>query len=370
MILRTASSSRFRSSLKQIFLTATLALSCVLPHQAHALTRGEKGGTFLLASIMLSLGKDKLGESALAKKLATLTNTDNHDLVDASVLSTYYWAWSYLYESIGSSDRRISPLISWATDLRYQATIQPLIQIAATSKIYNKLFKSVPGLTMLACSEPDCQGVCDACEYKHLVRKAPLELAPVAIQKYLDYTKVQHVISRRAAAIQAGNAREVVAQARMAAAAARQGQVGECAVCLGERLPLYSTHCPVLCNVSFLCNACNAQIRECPQRCARPAPAAAADRPRPESLIAPHIPSQNLLSNKLYHIALWEPFWTMCRQENNFLHRWGLELRKINPLVRAHISCENRHTHSICHQCKLKKIFYIHDWAKYLKRAE
>jgi len=395
MILRTASSSRFRSSLKQIFLTATLALSCVLPHQAHALTRGEKGGTFLLASIMLSMSKDKLGESAFAKKLANLTNTDSHDLVDASVLSTYYWAWSYLYESIGTSSN--NPVgRSWAADLRYQATIQPLIQIAATSKIYNKLFKSVPGLTMLACSEPDCQGVCDACEYKHLVRKAPLELGAVVLHE-VGTKKISHEIQKsrirrnHAAALAAAAAvPELSPQelARQQAIRALDGHIGDipggqagdgdCPVCLMSGRPLFSQLCPNLCRESRICQPCTQGIiaaagdiaRACCPACRGVGPSPVIRPVEPLFPAAPRLNFSKQISDKLYHIALWEPFWTMCRQENNFLHRWGLELRKINPLVRAHISCENRHTHSICHQCKLKKIFYIHDWAKYLKRAE
>jgi hypothetical protein len=315
--------SKSQSRLKQFFLTAILALTCLLPNHTHALTRGEKGGTFLLASILLSMNKNRLGESAFTKKIATLTNTDNHDLVDASVLSAYYWAWSYLYESIGASSNG-TMWHSWATDLRYQATIQPLIQIVATSKIYNKLFKNTPGLSALACSDSECQGVCDACEYKHLVRKAILEVG-IAVTPTCKFGEAQ----------------------------------GNCVLCLEENVQIMPSMCQgAPCQWSKdLCHPCSLRLLNAAQpRC-----------PGCRAGLTPYLSASSVpLTKKLYHIAFWEPFWTACRRDNNFLHRWGLELRKINPLVQRHISCKNRHKHSICHQCKLKKIFHIHDWAKYL----
>ncbi|MCX5924865.1 MAG: hypothetical protein NT124_01015 [Candidatus Dependentiae bacterium] len=345
-----------RSRIASMALSSLLFIGLANPQPVRA-NRFAAAGAFLASSCLLSYYKDAAAAHPSVQKIATKTNTDSEDLIDAATLSLYYWAWSFFYShslNIGQFPEhndmndgitelnRVTQILAYNT--RYNATVRPLIQMAATSKTWTNLFKKLPLLNKLACSDPDCMGVCDTCEYKHLIRKAPLELIPVAAKKIYDDNRRNQAIHEHNNGLNPfinGN--------------------GDCPVCLDENVPVIPICTYSQAEGHKVCATCLAPTvaagNGCPT-CRRPILPAILAAAR---AVPPHLPDAipfiSILKEKLKSLGISEPLWTLFRRNKLFLYRWPMAIWKINPLYSRHITCKNYSCNSICHQCKLKKAF-------------
>ena len=180
------------------FLLACSILSASITPQQTNTGPLSKAAALLSSSIVLSYYKDTVASKELVEKVARMTNTDPNDLVDVTVLGLYHLAWSCVYQSLIGK----APIInipphkiafnkkSWdrineymTSHSNYLAVIEPLLQMASTSNFWNALFKKLPLLDTLACEDPYCKGICDLCEYKHLLKKIPVNTIPWGLDK-------------------------------------------------------------------------------------------------------------------------------------------------------------------------------------------
>lgn len=182
-----------RSRTKAMLIVATFFSGILQPTTTKPVSKYTVGGVAAVTSAcLLSYNKEALASHPLVQKIAKMTNTDPQDLVDVMTLGAGQFTWmSFLlnpdlfdyFAALPEMPDELRPLYGAHRDkvkkylhtFLVRATLQPLAQVISTSKTWNNFIKQAPLFSKLACAHHDCPGVCDACEYKHIVRKAPFE---------------------------------------------------------------------------------------------------------------------------------------------------------------------------------------------------